>query len=216
MSSPRAISLIRPSNVTWRARITYGHDGPVYLSRGQSIGQRLVPMTRDLTFLWEEGAHETLDENKQKVRDASRRAILEWARSSGEGTDYTDNVPIQRFKPAGPLLRGAEPAPQRRARPPPRRTAGPPLADGSQHRHPGRERRSGRPRPGHRGACHAWLRSDRAAGRRQGRRARAGGRQAPVAGRAGSAARRHRIPAPLLQYIDHLDRPSRPCSRRSS
>ncbi len=79
----------------------YGHDGPVYLSRGQSIGQRLIPMARDLTFLWEEGAHETLDENKQKVRDASRRAILEWAQAQGEGTDYTDNLPIQRFNPPG-------------------------------------------------------------------------------------------------------------------
>ncbi|MFO0910877.1 MAG: UTP--glucose-1-phosphate uridylyltransferase, partial [Isosphaeraceae bacterium] len=79
----------------------YGHDGPVYLSRGQSIGQRLIPMARDLTFLWEEGAHETLDENKQKVREAGRKAILEWARSAGEGTDYTDNVPIQRFNPPG-------------------------------------------------------------------------------------------------------------------
>jgi galactokinase/mevalonate kinase-like predicted kinase len=79
----------------------YGHDGPVYLSRGQSIGQRLVPMARDLRFLWEEGAHETLDENKQKVRDAGRRAILEWVRAQGEGTDYTDNLPIQRFNPPG-------------------------------------------------------------------------------------------------------------------
>ncbi|HEY2157542.1 MAG TPA: UTP--glucose-1-phosphate uridylyltransferase, partial [Isosphaeraceae bacterium] len=79
----------------------YGHDGPVFLSRGQSIGQRLVPMARDLTFLWDEGTHETLDENKQKVREAGRRAILEWARSMGEGSDYTDNVPIQRFNPPG-------------------------------------------------------------------------------------------------------------------
>lgn len=79
----------------------YGHDGPLFLSQGKSIGQRLIPMARDLTFLWEEGAHETLDENKQKVRDASRRAILDWARSQGEGTDYTDNVPIQRFNPPG-------------------------------------------------------------------------------------------------------------------
>jgi galactokinase/mevalonate kinase-like predicted kinase len=79
----------------------YGHDGPVVLSRGQSIGQRLVPMARDLTFLWEEGSHEVLDENKQKVRDAARRAILDWARSKGEGADYTDNVPIQRFNPPG-------------------------------------------------------------------------------------------------------------------
>ena len=79
----------------------YGHDGPVYLSRGQSIGQRLVPTARDLTFLWEEGAHETLDDNKQKVRDAGRRAILDWARAKGEGADYVDNVPIQRFNPPG-------------------------------------------------------------------------------------------------------------------
>ena len=79
----------------------YGHDGPVVLSRGQSIGQRLVPMARDLTFLWEEGSHEVLDDNKQKVRDAGRRAILDWARSQGEGADYSDNVPIQRFNPPG-------------------------------------------------------------------------------------------------------------------
>jgi galactokinase/mevalonate kinase-like predicted kinase len=84
-----------------RATGNYGHDGPVYLSRGQSIGQRLIPMARDLTFLWEEASHETLDENKQKVRDAARRAILDWARSQGEGSDYTDNVPIQRFNPPG-------------------------------------------------------------------------------------------------------------------
>jgi hypothetical protein len=79
----------------------YGHNGPVYLSRGRSIGQRLIPMTRDLTFLWEEASHETLDENKQKVRDASRRAILDWAKSQREGADYTDNLPIQRFNPPG-------------------------------------------------------------------------------------------------------------------
>jgi galactokinase/mevalonate kinase-like predicted kinase len=79
----------------------YGHDGPVALSPGRSIGQRLIPMSRDLTFLWEEAGHETLDENKQKVREAGRRAILGWARSQGEGTDYTDNVPIQRFNPPG-------------------------------------------------------------------------------------------------------------------
>jgi hypothetical protein len=79
----------------------YGHDGPVYLSPGRSIGQRMIPMTRDLTFLWEESAHEVLQETKQKVREASRRAILEWAKSQGEGSDYTDNVPIQRFNPPG-------------------------------------------------------------------------------------------------------------------
>ncbi len=84
-----------------KATGNFGHDGPVYLSPGRSIGQRLIPMARDLVFLWEESAHETLQETKQKVREASRRAILEWAKSQGEGTDYTDNVPIQRFNPPG-------------------------------------------------------------------------------------------------------------------
>lgn len=79
----------------------FGHDGPVFLSRGQSIGQRLIPTARDLTFFWDEGTHETLDENKQKVREAGRRAILGWAQTMGEGVDYTDNVPIQRFNPPG-------------------------------------------------------------------------------------------------------------------
>ena len=83
------------------ATSNYGHDGPVFLSRGQSIAQRLVPMARDLNFLWEESSHETLDENKEKVREAGRRAILEWAKQTGEASDYVDNVPIQRFNPPG-------------------------------------------------------------------------------------------------------------------
>jgi galactokinase/mevalonate kinase-like predicted kinase len=73
----------------------------IWLSPGQSIGQRLVPTVRSLVFLWEETPHEILDENKQKVRDASRRAILDWARARGEASDYTDNLPLQRFNPPG-------------------------------------------------------------------------------------------------------------------
>ncbi|MDX9975156.1 MAG: UTP--glucose-1-phosphate uridylyltransferase, partial [FCB group bacterium] len=79
----------------------FGYDGPLYLSPGRSIGQRLVPMTRDLVFLWEEMPHETLDEQKQKVRDAVHAALMGWAREKGEGSDYVDNVPIQRFSPPG-------------------------------------------------------------------------------------------------------------------
>ncbi len=96
-------SYLTHSAIEHHLRVTnnFGHDGPVYLSPGRSIGQRLIPMTRDLSFLWEEASHETLDDNKQKVRDASRRAILEWAKSQGEGTDYIDNLPIQRFNPPG-------------------------------------------------------------------------------------------------------------------
>ncbi|NLV43533.1 MAG: UTP--glucose-1-phosphate uridylyltransferase [Candidatus Hydrogenedentes bacterium] len=79
----------------------YGYDGPLYLSPGRSISQRFVPMVRDLVFLWEEMPQETLDVQKQKVREAVRGALMDWARANGEGADYTDNVPVQRFNPPG-------------------------------------------------------------------------------------------------------------------
>ncbi|MGI4022792.1 MAG: UTP--glucose-1-phosphate uridylyltransferase [Janthinobacterium lividum] len=79
----------------------FGNKGSVYLSPGRSIGQRFVPMARDLIFLWEETPQETLDENKQKVRDAVRQTMIGWAKSKGEGADYTDNIAAQRFSPLG-------------------------------------------------------------------------------------------------------------------
>lgn len=79
----------------------FGYEGPVYLSPGRSIGQRFVPTERDLRFLWEEMPQETLDENKQKVREAGRGAMIQWARSKGEGADYVDNIASQRFSPLG-------------------------------------------------------------------------------------------------------------------
>ena len=79
----------------------FGYSGPVYVSSGRSIGQRYVPMERDLRFMWEEMPQETLDENKQKVRDAVRQTLIGWAKSKGEGTDYVDNIAAQRFSPLG-------------------------------------------------------------------------------------------------------------------
>jgi hypothetical protein len=58
-------------------------------------------MERDLRFLWEETPQETLDENKQKVREAVRQTLIGWARAKGEGADYTDNLAGQRFSPLG-------------------------------------------------------------------------------------------------------------------
>jgi hypothetical protein len=58
-------------------------------------------MERDLRFLYEEMPQETLDENKQKVRDAVRRTMIGWAKSKGEGSDYVDNISAQRFSPLG-------------------------------------------------------------------------------------------------------------------
>ncbi|MCC9167496.1 UTP--glucose-1-phosphate uridylyltransferase [Pontibacter harenae] len=79
----------------------FGYSGGVYLSPGRSIGQRFVPMERDLRFMWEEMPQETLDENKQKVRDAVRQSMINWAKSKGEGSDYVDNIAAQRFSPLG-------------------------------------------------------------------------------------------------------------------
>jgi galactokinase/mevalonate kinase-like predicted kinase len=79
----------------------HGYGGPVYLSAGQSIGLRLVPRCADLRFLWEELPQETLDEQKQKVRDDVRAALIGWAQARGEVSDYLDNLPAQCFHPPG-------------------------------------------------------------------------------------------------------------------
>jgi hypothetical protein len=80
---------------------SFGYAGPLRLSRGQSVGLRLVPMERDLRFAWEETAHQALDEQKQKVRESVHAALINWARNAGEGSDYTDNEPLQCLHPVG-------------------------------------------------------------------------------------------------------------------
>jgi hypothetical protein len=79
----------------------YGYPGPLLLSPGRVVGLRLVPMARDLRFAWEEMAQQVLDEQKQKVRDSLRGALIQWAIASGEGADYTDNLPEQCLHPVG-------------------------------------------------------------------------------------------------------------------
>jgi hypothetical protein len=84
-----------------RAEQNYHYPGPLLLSPGRSIGLRLVPMTRDLRCAWEEMPQQMLDEQAQKVRDSLRAALLRWAEQMGEGSNYTDNVPIQCVHPVG-------------------------------------------------------------------------------------------------------------------
>jgi UDP-N-acetylglucosamine pyrophosphorylase/galactokinase/mevalonate kinase-like predicted kinase len=79
----------------------FGYRHNVYLSPGKSIGQRFIPMERDLRFLWEEMPQEQLDENKQKVRDAVRATMINWAREKGESSDYIENIAQQRLSPLG-------------------------------------------------------------------------------------------------------------------
>ena len=73
----------------------------IYLSPGRSVGLRMVPMTRDLRFAYEEVPQQLLDEQAQKMRTSLHAALIHWAQSSGEANDYTDNVPQQCLHPVG-------------------------------------------------------------------------------------------------------------------
>jgi len=83
------------------AENNYGYAGPLHLSPGRFVGLRLVPMARDLRFAWEEMPQQLLDQQKQKVRDSLRSALIAWAQNAGEGSDYTDNLPSQCLHPVG-------------------------------------------------------------------------------------------------------------------
>ena len=76
-------------------------DRSVFISPGRSIGLRLVPAVRDLVFAWEETAQQKLDEQKEKMRESVRSALTQWAQTTGEGADYTDNLPGQCLHPVG-------------------------------------------------------------------------------------------------------------------
>jgi hypothetical protein len=84
-----------------RRNENYHYPGPLLLSPGRSIGLRMIPMVRDLRFLWEEMPQQRLDEQQQKVRESLRAALLHWAHAAGEGSDYTDNLPAQCLHPVG-------------------------------------------------------------------------------------------------------------------
>jgi hypothetical protein len=83
------------------AECNYGYEGPLLVSPGRFVGLRLVPMARDLRFAWEEMPQQLLDEQKQKVRDSLHTSLIAWARQAGEGSDYTDNLPMQCLHPVG-------------------------------------------------------------------------------------------------------------------
>lgn len=79
----------------------YNYPGKVHLSKGMSVGLRTIPTAKDLKFFWEEMPHQVLDEQQQKVRESGQAAILGWAKSVGEASDYTDNIPQQCMHPVG-------------------------------------------------------------------------------------------------------------------
>jgi hypothetical protein len=79
----------------------YDYPGQVILSPGRYVGLRTIPMVRDLQFAWQEMPQQVLDQQQQKVRDSGRAALMRWARQMGEGSDYTDNMPMQCLHPVG-------------------------------------------------------------------------------------------------------------------
>jgi len=79
----------------------YDYPGSLLLSEGRTVGLRLVPMARDLRFAWEEMPQQLLDEQAQKVLESLHAALIGWAVGMGEGSDYTDNVPMQCLHPVG-------------------------------------------------------------------------------------------------------------------
>jgi len=79
----------------------HGYPGPVLLSPGRAVGLRMVPTQRDLRFYWNEMPQQLLDEQKQKVLESARESLCQWARQTGEGSDYTDNLPFQCMHPVG-------------------------------------------------------------------------------------------------------------------
>jgi len=84
-----------------RREASYGYMGPLYLSSGQSVGLRMTPTVRDLRFAWEDMPQQMLDRQAQKVRESVHAALIGWAQQSGEGSNYTDNVPLQCLHPVG-------------------------------------------------------------------------------------------------------------------
>ncbi len=83
------------------AEENYHYEGPLILSPGRIVGQRLIPMARDLRYQWEEMPQQILDEQAQKVQESLHAALINWAQQAGEGNDYTDNLPLQCLHPVG-------------------------------------------------------------------------------------------------------------------
>lgn len=90
-----------PIRDTLQRNSNYGYEGEAVVSSGRSVGLRMIPMVRDLRFAWEETPQMALDEQKQKMRDSVRAALMNWAREQGEGRDYTENESEQCLHPVG-------------------------------------------------------------------------------------------------------------------
>jgi hypothetical protein len=92
-----------------RAAGNYGYEGPLYISPGRVVGLRLVPMGRDLRFVWEELQQQALPPQKQKARDSAHAVGEELRGGVRLHRQRSGTVPSPRW----PLVRSTEHAPQR-------------------------------------------------------------------------------------------------------
>jgi len=88
-----------------------GLDDAVYLrwtdnANGANVARYMVFLTQlqgqaQLYRVGETDGRGFLDEQAQKVRHGLHSALIQWARSQGEASDYTDNLPSQCLHPVG-------------------------------------------------------------------------------------------------------------------
>lgn len=91
----------KPIEQSLALREQFKYPGPLLLSPGRAVGLRMVPMVRDLRFAWEQSPQKLLDEQAQKVCESLHAALINWARTAGEASDYVDNLPAQCLHPVG-------------------------------------------------------------------------------------------------------------------
>ncbi|GAB5402376.1 MAG: UTP--glucose-1-phosphate uridylyltransferase [Aureliella sp.] len=85
-----------------RQHLTFAdYEGILRASSGRSVGLRMVPTATDLQFAWQEMPQQILDEQQEKMKQSGRAALLQWAQSQGEASDYRDNLPLQCLHPVG-------------------------------------------------------------------------------------------------------------------
>ncbi len=78
----------------------YAYPGPLHLSEGLDRPAARADDARPSLHVGGD-APALLDEQAQKMRESGREALIRWAQSAGEASDYTDNVPSQCLHPVG-------------------------------------------------------------------------------------------------------------------
>jgi hypothetical protein len=75
----------------------YGYKGPLHLSGGRAIGLRLVLMARDPLRLGGDASR-----SSTSGPEGEPACCPDWLGDrDGEGSDYIDNLPVQRLNPVG-------------------------------------------------------------------------------------------------------------------